>query len=299
MTKNAILLGNGLSRASNNKSWTDMLEVVRKKYGVEDENPYTNLPLEFERVYWEAKKRGAIKNTYALKSEIASSISSAVDLSLIRMLSSLPCHDIMTTNYDYYIEEALHSSFNRSKNTSNTKERKNSIYRHIHVSDKRVWHIHGEAHCPDSVCLGYEQYCTYMSAMINHLAHPPESRLGITSRPLLRYYLEGGQIKSPSWLLLFFTHDIHILGLTMSLLEIDLWWLLSYRRRFMLDNPTYKISNRIYYYYADHDGKISGEQISLLKSLDVELCQIPLENDNWRNVYTRAITQIGQKMNAG
>ena len=291
MTNNAILVGNGLNRAIDDKAWKDMLCDVREKLGVEDSGQYTNLPLEFERIYLDARKRNQIRGVYDLKKEIISSIPVVTDFSLVKQLLAIPCSDILTTNYDYYLEKAIDCGFSRRQHSSHTNERKHSMHRYIKIEEKKIWHLHGEAHCPDSICLGYDHYCTYMSAMIQYLTHPPRSTF-ITRKPLLRYFFENGAIPIESWMVYFFTHNIHILGITLSFLELDLWWLLSYRLRFLIENPQYKISNQIYYYYADYNGSVSDEQMSLLESMGVVLCPIPLIRKNWRKYYVNVINLI-------
>ena len=56
-----------------------------------------------------------------------------------------------------------------------------------------------------------------------------------------------------SWIDLFFTHDIHIIGFSLQYEEVDLWWILNkrqrYKRKFAHENL---INNKIFYYgYVD------------------------------------------------
>lgn len=81
---------------------------------------------------------------------------------------------------------------------------------------------------------------------------------------------------------LFHTY-IHIVGLTMSFMETDLWWLLSYRRHLMLEIPELKINNEIHYYYSD--GKCEAEQIALMDSMGIQLHSQPLIRQNWARMY--------------
>lgn len=272
-----------------------MLEEIRKKYGVEASGAYTNLPLEFERIYLEALSSNKAKGTYALKQDIVGYIPDVTNLSLHRRFMLLPIDDIITTNYDYFVEQSLDPAFKRDRVTSHTNERKYSLFRYISVDQKKVWHMHGEAHCPDSICLGYDQYCTYLARMIQCLTQPPT---GISRKPMLRYYIEGGRIPCETWATKFFTHDIFIFGLTMSLLEIDLWWLLTYRRRFILENPQYKISNQIHYFYAVSGNKIDDEQISLLDSAGVKLHPIPLVRNDWKKLYAAIFSKVESIINS-
>lgn len=294
MRKSALFIGNGLNRAMDNKAWIDMIEEMRKKYDVEGTSKYTNLPLEFERIYLEARKNGKVENTYNLKKDIVYFLPEVSDFTLHKKFMALPIEDILTTNYDYYLEKAMISEFQRKNYNSHTKEIKHSLFRRIEVNNKTIWHIHGEAHCPASICLGYDQYCTYLANVIDLLTHPKPD---FCKKPYLRHFLETGEVYRETWLTKIFTHDCFILGLTMSFLETELWWILSYRMRFMLENPQYGLSNRIHYFYPVYEGACNDEQLLLLESMGVELHPIPNPIKNWTKMYENILTEIEKIMN--
>jgi len=295
MKKYAYLIGNGLNRATDNTAWVDMLEELRKKYKVESPDICTNLPLEFERIYLEALSSGNISKVYELKSDVARYLPQVTDLSLHQKFLELPVSDILTTNYDYYIEKALDSNFKRKNFKSVTNEKKHSILRCIMVRNKNIWHIHGEAERPASICLGYDQYGTYLSRVIASLTTPQQG-MG-SNKPYLRYFFERNAGEDNIWLTKLFTHDIFIFGLSLSFIESELWWLLSYRRRFMLENTQYHISNRIYYFYAVTKDKCDQEQLNLLDSMGVELCPIQLTKNNWGKLYQKILSEIKKIIN--
>ena len=75
-----------------------------------------------------------------------------------------------------------------------------------------------------------------------------------------------------SWIDNFFTKDIYIIGLNLDFVEIDLWWLLTFRERTRLINRTgIVVSNRVTYYIPRcyHDDPASRPKIELLKSVGV------------------------------
>ena len=165
MKKYALLIGNGLNCALNNQAWGDMLEEIRIKFGVAASSVYTNMPLEFERIYLDVLKNGCVTKAYTVKESIFGKYSESAqlkitDLSLHKEFASLPVDAIMISNYDYYIEQLINPQFKRKGTSSHTKERKHSLFRHFNINGKKFWHIHGEAYCPDSICLGYDHYCT-------------------------------------------------------------------------------------------------------------------------------------------
>lgn len=287
MYGSALLIGNGLNRASDNIAWIDMLDELRKSYHVKETKSLYNFPLEYERIYLAAKKRAEVQSPYRLNRRVAKLLPNVSDLELHKIFLSLPVEDIMTTNYDYYLETAQNELFSRKHASSNTNERLHSVFRQINTGNKKFWHIHGECACPASICLGYQHYCSYLSRMFNFLTYPHP---GICQKPYIRHFLSKGQIQQDSWLTRFFTHDIYILGLSMSLIEIDLWWLLSYRIRLLLDSPHLAITNQIHYYYVE--SYPDEEQLSLLLSMGVQLHPIPLICDNWTEMYHKIRADI-------
>lgn len=291
MSNYALFIGNGLNRASDNKAWIDMVDEIRLRYTSDASIPYSNLPLEFERIYLDAKKQGTANKAYDLKLSIIHYIPKVKELDLHIKFTSLPIENFITSNYDYYIEKSIDSTFNRSKLNSHTKELKHSLFRYINVDQKKVWHMHGEMHCPESICLGYDQYCTYLSKVISYLTQPYP---GLCTQPLLRFFLSGGEVKQKAWPLLFFTHNIFILGITLSFIEIDLWWLLCYRMRFILENPQYNIANRLHYYYVANNRELDDDRISLLESVGVKLHPIPLVRNNWKKLYFTILANIDE-----
>jgi len=296
MKEYALLIGNGLNRAADNKAWADMLDEIREKYGVEAASDYTNMPLEFERIYLEALRNGTAIKSYTVKKHIAEFLPSVVDLSLHREFAALPINTLMTSNYDYYLEQAIDADFKRKSAGVSTSERKHSLFRYLEIGTKRVWHIHGEAHCPDSICLGYDHYCMGMSKMIEYLTRP---LTGVSKKPLLRHWAEGGEFGNAAWPTLFFTHDIFIVGMTLSFLELDLWWLLNHRIKFCLENPEYCVENEIHYFYAASEEKVNDEQISLLESAGVILHPVPLVRKNWKKLYSNILSNIKDIVNTG
>ncbi len=291
MVLNALLIGNGLNRAIDNNAWSDLIRSMQEYYAVEAVSNQSNLPLEFERIYLSAKSNSLIEKVSDLKNEICRRLPSVDRFELHSQYTSLPVEVILTTNYDYFLEKSIDISFCRKNCKSSTKEQKHSLFRYILCGSKKIWHIHGESHTPLSICLGYDQYCSYLSRMHEFLTKPLE---GVCREPYLRHVLSSREQIQESWLPLFFTHNIHIVGLSLSFIELDLWWLLSYRMRFILENPKYKINNCIHYYYAE--GRCEDDQLSLLDSMGVVLHPRTVIRDNWTRFYTDIFRDIQKNL---
>ena len=103
--------------------------------------------------------------------------------------------------------------------------------------------------------------------------------------------------KAPSWLNLFFTHDIYIVGLTLDPCEIDIWWLLTYRAYLYYSNDSglRKImKNKIVLFYTDQERNKDKE--TLFKNLHVECRPVPIEDDEYLPVYENICQMIAQSI---
>lgn len=286
MTKNVLLIGNGLNRVTMNSAWTDLIQELQNAFDLERFSGYTNYPLEFERID-QAVIASGNRSGMSAKKLIAQHLPVISDFSLIQQFTNLPMDVIMTTNYDYNIEMAIDATYNRRKQKASTTETKHSLNRYTVVNNRRIWHIHGEAFCPNSICMGYEQYCSHLSRLHTILTQPKQN---YSKRPYLDHVLIHEDDPNPPWPVLFFTHNIYIVGLQLSLMEIDLWWLLSYRRRLMLLRPDLKINNEIHYYYRE--GEANDEQRSLLETMGVTLHPMPIVRSNWLKMYMSISNQL-------
>ena len=80
-----------------------------------------------------------------------------------------------------------------------------------------------------------------------------------------------------SWVELFFRTNLYIIGFGMDFSEIDIWWLLNKRARFMLEIP--EINNRITYLF-NHDYENEEEKPALFAALKAfEVSWLPIESN--------------------
>lgn len=158
---------------------------------------------------------------------------------------------IITTNYDYLIEGSLDDCFSSAKIpfTSKDKNNKYNINNYITVANKKIYHIHGDLRQAKSICLGYEHY----AGTLQHLRDTIATKKDISKekKPAIILALEKEDYKLNSWAKIFFTDDIHIVGLGLSQSEIDIWWLITYRAFLYYSNrfgARRLISNTIIYH---------------------------------------------------
>ncbi|WP_269845124.1 SIR2 family protein [Geothermobacter hydrogeniphilus] len=177
---------------------------------------------------------------------------------------------MLTTNYEFTLEKpALNKSVNL-KNSGAVSEQKYSLFRQFEISGKRFWHIHGDANHPQSIALGYEQYSGYLQNMRNYMVSGTKDNYKSIKLEALIKRLKRGDYSITSWIDLFFSHDIHILGLGLDFVEIHLWWLLTYRAR-VLNGHKLSRRNKIYYYYPRSREKDDKTKLRFLKAYGVVL----------------------------
>lgn len=131
----------------------------------------------------------------------------------------LHADEILTTNFDYRIEVAFSADWLEKKISPISTETKYSLFRYQTSSNRNIWHIHGEQAMKTSLMLGYNHYIDY-AARVRTQALEFFGRLKPTNpNPKM------------SWVNMFFTHDVYIVGQGMSFCEYPLWWLLAYRHK--------------------------------------------------------------------
>lgn len=227
--KSALLIGNGPNRCYEDRqspiAWSNLLKDFAQQKNVEfHEN--NSFPLEFEcmvnAVCAQKPELSSIDVVNDAKETIVRTVKSlnVVDDPVHCRFLELDIDEILTTNYDYYLEQA----YVPGVKVTPGREDKFSLSRCFEINGKRFRHIHGEADKPKTICLGYEHYAgtlQHMRAYIKKLhleeAFSPSPNAEIPQLP--------GNI----WLDLMFTHNVHIVGLRLEMCEIDLWWLLTYR----------------------------------------------------------------------
>lgn len=105
--------------------------------------------------------------------------------------------------------------------------------------------MHGEASAPETLLLGHDHYVRYCGRIQEYLRpsaggfpSPEEWKVSIAQSPLFAgvqtleslLFSKTGQPRY-SWVDLFLTRDLHIVGLGLHFSEIIIWWLLTVRAR--------------------------------------------------------------------
>lgn len=313
--KQSILFGNGVNLLTDGMpSWNDLIESISK---IEIEGNIPN-PIKYEAILlhdyknsnWGmsntniSKESSIIESTkkmqeWQLKEVIAKELGLFVSNDIIRKISKMPFNHFMTTNYD----KALYNEFDkRYIEPENISEKYYSIRRSYKIKNSEVdslyryyWPIHGFIDNPPCIMLGYDHYCGSLGKINTYIKGNYEYE--DTSLPSIADRLKDESYKVYSWIDLFFTTDIHIIGLGLDYEEIDLWWILNRRKRIMSDLPK-EVKNKIYYYQTSLKDK---EKELIFKIFDVEFVPLKDESllfkeDNYPLRYNMQLEEIKNRM---
>jgi hypothetical protein len=245
-------------------------------------------PLLYEEIYLSSLKR-KIVDEYRLKSFIAEKVNQIEPNEVHKRISTLGFSNILTTNYDHIIENALGFEHKDIDNKGKVKESLYSVFRHTQMNGTQIWHIHGEINSPNTILLGYEQYSGQLQHIRNYIVSGTGNIYKSFRSPSLFSLIKKGQVDSNSWLDLFFTQNIHIVGLTLDFIESDLWWLITYRARMKLEKKL-PIKNSITYYYPGNFER--GIQVKLEMFSANEILTEPISNEHDLSYYQKVFDYI-------
>lgn len=270
--RNALLIGNGINCIDDNGyEWGNLLNEIITKYChgkiSYKEKPF---PLLYEQIYCYGINK-TFFNEMELKHFIRGKIKKIEENVVHKKLVSLGVNEIITTNYDYCLEKSLSVNQDSIENDSNLKENKYNVFRYNRIKNTRFWHIHGEANRPNSITLGYEHYSGYLQKLRDFIVTHPNEDYKQRINP---YKVRIKSYEVVSWTDLMFWADVHMVGLALEYVEIDLWWLIDFRARQFGKQKTKSkdiVRNTIYYHYPkDLLNSKMKLKIEILESLKVK-----------------------------
>ncbi len=284
----ALLIGNDINNISPGVSWAELLQKITDFCQVSDrvtihkEKPF---PMLYEEIFLAAIKTKQIEER-DLKAFIAANVAQIDQNDIHHQIRALSAANIMTTNYDYTLQGT-----NLLKNTGVVVERLYSIFRRNELNGTNYWHLHGEANHPMSINLGFEHYCGQLQNMRNYVVTGTDyTSPNVAKASLLKRLQSKKALANQSWIDLFFTKDIFILGLALDFIETDLWWLLTFRARSKFYKNKISITNKIYYYIPEGYVALSKHKLDLLKVNGVEV--ISIKAPNKLNYYHQVLESI-------
>ena len=281
----AVLVGNGINNIHNDNSWNALIDAIveycKIDFAIHPEKR-KNFPLLYEEIFLHSARHHRIKEQ-ALKAFIAEKVMAFTGNELHEKFRKLETRHILTTNYELLLEGSTPTS-----NSSIVRERLYSVFRHFTIGGKKIWHIHGDCLSPSSINLGFEHYSGQLQHIRNYVATGPSYQSKkISKLPLVRR-LEYGNVKNYSWVDLFFTTDLHIIGLTLGFVESDLWWLLTFRARLLIERKAL-IKNQITYYIPEKFVPESTHKLDLFRATGVKVVSI---NEQDEKFYTKVLQKL-------
>ena len=285
--KNTVLFGNGLNRISERSvSWNDLLNKLK------GDKPFKNniLPntMVYERIFMEKHKPSSSEQADELKIKqtIADAMKDQGSNELFDLLVKMNIENYLTTNYDYAFEKAIKLEPTKLSTEEIYSLRRNRSYK-TKDSIKSLWNLHGEIDHPKSIMLGLDHYVGSVSKIDSYIKGKYKHMIKGKSNSVLPMVdkIQRNEFCHTSWIDLFFSSNVHIIGLSLDYSETDIWWLLNKRARFVVDGI---VKNKIYF-YTDN---ITQEKEGLLKSFNVEVVKRNTLNADYKGMYRAAIKSI-------
>ncbi|ELA9373166.1 SIR2 family protein [Vibrio parahaemolyticus] len=290
----AVLVGNDINNINPGNSWSDLLSELTEYLSIsvdfEQDKPF---PLAYEEIYFKAVKNGNYSEG-DIKKFVSKHINKIGNSSIHEAVVKLNTNHIMTTNYDLCLESTITQNPEKLKNRGFITESKYNIFRNHIVDDKVFWHVHGSANAYLSITLGYEHYSGYLQHMRNYVVSGTKDTYKKKSFLPLTKRFKTDDVENQSWLDLFFTKDVHIIGLSLDFNESDLWWLLTFREKSKY-SKSLNITNNIYYYIPEEYVKSSKSKIDMLRSVGVTIVSLKGHSISKANYYTNVIDGIARK----
>lgn len=290
-----VLVGNDINNIVAGKSWEDLLKDLTEHLLISVDFPKDKpFPLAYEEIYFKGLGTSGSFDERVVKKFVASHVSDIQSSTIHKRLMELSCENILTTNYDLSLESVVSSNTKSLKNNGYIKESLYNLFRYHEVGHKKIWHIHGSANAYQSITLGYEHYSGYLQHMRSYVVTGTKDTYKSRSfSPLTKRFKED-KVEHLSWVDMFFTKDVHILGLSLDFNENDLWWLLTFRQKSM-HTKRLLIFNQVYYYIPKTYVDRSKSKLDLLKSVGVQVVEIDNSQLDKLGYYNRAIDQISAK----
>jgi len=295
----ALLIGNDINSLSSGYDWKKLLEeLIEYVEGARHIKPLNEqFPLFYEEICAYSNKYN-IRSEKEIKNYICKKLANLEPNDIHRELLALEVPHVMTTNYDFSLEKASKEYLEEEKiiNTGIVNEKRYSVFRNYKLGNIRYWHIHGDSLNTNSIALGYEHYSGYLQSMRSYIVSgTKDTYKNVRLDSLIKRIRAGELAEHYSWLEIFLTNDVHIVGLGLDFVEIHLWWLLTYRARSGSSGKA-PFGNKIYYYYPEQRKTVDSTKLRLLKSNNVILVSCKRPNSDKQEYYADVIKQLGNRI---
>ena len=339
--QHSILFGNGFNLLTSEElRWDNLLHKVfpnnfhdSKKYakagnrGTNDNTlMYESLLLDEYRHDCDSINKFEDSKKFNFATELNKFQPNDKTINILEKLANLPVRYYMTTNFDNTFDKVF--SDNKAINFQNDNSeplfslhRRHTMYKNEKV--KTLWYVHGEASFEKTIMFGYDQYCLSLGQIANYLNHGGNLSSGKKHVkeyenllkhfkakyhewfPYMQWHLNHYKRNTSfiNWVDLFFLTDVHIIAQGLAFSEIDIWWLLNKRARYIeaakKSKYKYQITNNIYYY-----GQCSPAQKAMFEAFGVIIKNVShVVNEKGKvqyyDYYNDLITVIEMNINDG
>ena len=282
MKEHVLILGNGLNRLTGQVSWDDLIQNLNMQFAHGKVNVNGKpFPLLYEEIVSRARE-----NQYPEENILTEIAKTAKKISYgdYHNVIVKKFRRILTTNYDYALEKAI-SPLSDHFDTK-TRERRYSLKRKVEIDQNEIWHIHGESENPNTICLGYDHYSGYLQNIRAYLTSPRGTGIVKTT---IANRIRNKIVDQDTWMETLFICDISIVGLDLSFVEFELWWLLVYRQR-LKQQKSVPIDNQIVYYHRTLKDDGNQSKLELLSALGVTIESI--KSKSYVSFYDEVINRI-------
>lgn len=277
-----LLLGNGINRSFGNASWSSLLAKIScTSHNTSRERLINELPFPLQAIIitGDNVEEGVKLISDALISEKVS----AEHQEILNTFLNIPFDAILTTNYTYEIEQSLDEDFRcingksckyrNSTHEGNTADEQFGLFKYMHVNERNIWHIHGEAGRSRSMVLGHYDYGKLLSRVQNHISS------------FIKRYKAAEKHKSDfiplSWIDYFMLGDVYVVGLGLDSSELDLWWLINCKKRHLKDIN----SGSIYWYEPNLNKRSEFGRLILAETNGIKHRTENVDCDGYKDYY--------------
>lgn len=303
-----LLFGNGLNQLNGYTTWDDLVKRINDK---DDKHKIPNtlhyeaqilqLPYKVTEAityngesvtYNDEEMTFTIGTESSFKNGVAHEMKRYASNEVYQRVASMDGIDhYLTTNYDQVLKQTLEGigysevEHVRAENTYSLRRR--HTLQNVEGAMKHIWNIHGEIDTPQTIMLGLYQYCGSVGRISEYMngKYKYKREKQIQTMPKLLDRLKDGIEEPFSWIDLFFIADIYMIGFGLLYDEIDLWWVLTRRKR--LIRQGYDIKNRVLYC-----GNVNTGKEKLFSTMGVEVIKPDAEKDDYRGQYMSLLDKI-------
>lgn len=288
----ALLIGNGVNRLTDDSySWesiiTELARFADKSEAAAEHLNQKPFTLVFEEVFLRSARAKGIKE-FELKKRVASVINEIPHNEYHRGFMGSGVRHILTTNYDYNLENSMDA---QDVDSSPSRETRYSVFRRRSVNGVDVWHIHGESDHPNTLMLGHDHFSGALQKMRTYLT--TGSKRQSTYQSPFRAGKTDFDMSADgvySWVDVFLRDDVHIIGLSLDYTEIGLWWLIIYKERLRLQDES--TGRTLFYELGPRATSTSPGKKALLRSFGVDVVE-EYGATSYKEGYSKLIARFG------